>query len=297
MNYNKLQLFEFKLHNMVPDPSIVMIAKRGAGKSYVTRDIIYHYRHLPGGVVIAPTDKLNSFYKYFFPDLFIHYEAKPVLFQKILSRQFQMIEQSKKRDEANTRRIAEAKKQGIKLNYSQLRRIDPSSILIMDDCLASKGTWAKDQSIMEILMNGRHFKLTYVLTMQTPLGVGPELRLNFDYVFLLKEDSQINKKKLWENYASIFDDVRSFVKVFSVCTSDHKCMVVDTRKPGDKISDKIFWFKAQDRKFSFGSKVFKEIHRKYYDPEFMINQNRQFMDPSLFNKHKEPDIAIDLKEY
>ncbi len=61
MNYNKFEILEFKLDKMVIDPSIVMIAKRGSGKSFITRDIIYHYRHLPGGVVIAPTDRLNSF--------------------------------------------------------------------------------------------------------------------------------------------------------------------------------------------------------------------------------------------
>lgn len=295
MNFNKLQLFEFKLENMVSDPSIVMIAKRGSGKSFITRDIIYHYRHIPGGIVIAPTDRLNSFYKYFFPDLYIHYEAKPILFQKILARQYKMIEKMNKRNEKNNIIINEAKKKGIKLRHDEIKTIDPSSILIMDDCLASKGAWAKDQSIMEILMNGRHFKLTYILTMQTPLGIGPDLRLNFDYVFLLKEDSYINKKKLWDNYASIFDNIHAFTKVFAVCTADHKCMVVDNRKPGDKISDKIFWFKAQERKFSFGSKHFKDIHRKYYDPNFMERQLKQLANPNLFTRNKEPDVAIDLK--
>lgn len=260
MNHGKFRILEFTLDSMVSDPSIVMIAKRGSGKSVVTRDILYHYRKMPGGVVIAPTDRMNSFYKYFFPDLYIHYDITEILLKKILTRQSLMIEKMK-----------EKKKKGLK--------VDPSSVLVMDDCLARKRSWAKDESIMEILMNGRHYKLTYILTMQTPLGITPDLRLNFDYVFLLKEDSTINKKKLWDNYASMFETLHAFEKVFSKCTENYCCMVIDNRKPSDNIQDKVFWFKAEfNRKFTFGSKEFVELHKKYYDPEFMIKKNKALLD-------------------
>lgn len=279
MNYNKFQILEFKLEKMVCDPSIVMIAKRGSGKSFITRDILYHYRHIPGGVVIAPTDRMNSFYRYFFPDLYIHYDIKPEILQKILVRQSMMIE-----------KVKEKKKQG--------KKVDPSGILIMDDCLARKKSWSKDDSIMEILMNGRHYKLTYILTMQTPLGITPDLRLNFDYVFLLKEDSTINKKKLWDNYASMFPSLEAFEKVFGRCTEDYRAMVIDNRKPSDNIQEKVFWFKAVDRKFSFGSKLFKELHKKYYDPAFVSRKNQAFMNAgNLLGKKRrgEVDIRVDLK--
>jgi len=277
MNYNKFQILEFDLKDMVMDPAIVMIAKRGTGKSWITRDIIYHYRHIPGGAVIAPTDKLNSFYKFFFPDIYIHYEIKPEVLSKILARQQLMIDKAK-----------DKKKKGIK--------VDPSGILIMDDCLSQKKTWAKDQNITEILMNGRHFRLTYVLTMQTPLGITPDLRLNFDYVFLLKEDSHINKKKLYENYASMFPSLAYFEKVFTECTRDFCSMVIDNRKPTDTVQEKVFWFKAKDRKFTFGSKKFVGIHKKYYDPEFLRKRvAEQLCDNArLFGKKKnEVEIRIE----
>lgn len=279
MNYNKFQIIKFELSKMVDDPSIVMIAKRGSGKSYITRDIIYHYRHIPGGVVIAPTDRMNYFYKYFFPDLYIHYDIKEVILKKLLLRQTIMIEKSH-----------DKKKLG--------RKVDPSGILIMDDCLSKKKSWAKDESIMEILMNGRHYRLTYILTMQTPLGIPPDLRLNFDYVFLLKEDSTINKKKLWDNYASMFPSLNAFEKVFSKCTENYCAMVIDNRKPTENIHEKVFWFKAAERKFSFGSKTFKSLHKKYYDPSFIKRKNTAIVDANLlFGKRRKNDIDIkvDLK--
>jgi hypothetical protein len=278
MNYNKFQIFEFKLEKMVCDPAIVMIAKRGSGKSFITRDILYHLRKIPGGVVIAPTDRMNSFYKFFFPDLYIHYDIKETILKKILMRQSMMIEKQK-----------EKKKVG--------KKVDPSGILIMDDCLARKKSWAKDEQILEILMNGRHYRLTYILTMQTPLGITPDLRLNFDYVFLLKEDSTINKKKLWDNYASMFPTIHAFEKVFSECTRDYCSMVIDNRKPSDSIQDKVYWFKAKDRKFTFGSKTFKELHKKYYDPSYLRKKNEHLLDGgSIFTRRKKNEVDVKVEK-
>lgn len=279
MNYGKFQILEFKLSSIKDDlyPAIVMIARRGSGKSWISREIIFRFRHIPGGVVIAPTDKLNSFYRFFFPDLYIHYDIKESIFKKILFRQMEMVDKEK-----------EKAKRGL--------YVDPSGILIMDDCLSQAKTWAKDQTIREILMNGRHYKLTYVLTMQTPLGIPPDLRLNFDYVFLLKEDSSINRKKLWDNYASMFPTLAAFDKVFTECTKEYCCMVIDNRKATDDVKEKVFWFKAKDRKFSFGSKKFKELHKKYYDPNGMKRRNRELLlAGGVFGmkKKNDPDINVE----
>uniref|UniRef100_A0A6C0LV98 Uncharacterized protein n=1 Tax=viral metagenome TaxID=1070528 RepID=A0A6C0LV98_9ZZZZ len=277
MDYGKFQILEFKLETMVPDPAIVMVAKRGSGKSWITRDIIYNFRYVPCGAVIAPTDKMNPFYRKFFPDLFIHYEISTAFLQKILIRQDKIIEKSRLK-----------KKQG--------KKIDPSGILIMDDCLSQKKTWAKDTTIREILMNGRHYKLTYLLTMQTPLGIDPDLRLNFDYIFLLKEDSAINKKKLYENYASVFPSQAVFEKVFAICTKDFRAMVIDNRKPTDLLNEKVFWFKAKERKFSFGSNEFKQLHKKYYDPQYKRKKTAALFDINrIFESKKRNNVDIKVE--
>lgn len=277
MNYNKFQILEFQIDKMVKNPAIVMIAKRGSGKSWVTRDVIYHYRHIPGGVVISPTDRMSSFYKYFFPDIYIHYDIKDTILKKILVRQAMMIEKAR-----------EKKKQG--------KKVDPSGILVMDDCLSKKKSWAKDESIAEILMNGRHYHLTYILTMQTPLGITPDLRLNFDYIFLLKDSSAINKKKLWDNYANMFPSLAMFEKVFSECTKNYCCMVIDNRKPTDTIQEQVFWYRAKERKFSFGSEKFKEIHKKYYNPNSLRKFNSKLLDPSVIFSRKKTDIDIKVEK-
>lgn len=281
MNGNRFKLSKFRLENMVVDPAIVLVAKRGTGKSFITRDIMYHLRRIPGGIVISPTDRMDAYFKYFFPDIYIHYDINEMILQKLLYRQ-QLMKLKYKRK----------KKQGMKVN--------PSAILVMDDCLSRKKNWAKGDSVMQILMDGRHYKLTYLLTMQYPLGIGPELRGNFDYIFLLKENISTNRKRLYDNYAGIFPTQGIFERFLNQCTQDFRCMVIDNRNnKSDDLQDKVFWFKAVERKFTFGSKSFKDDHHRFYDRNFQLNKNPFFQNPALLLPRKgragEVDFKVDFK--
>jgi hypothetical protein len=183
----KLQIKEFKLDSMVENPAIVMIAKRASGKSWICRDILRNFKDIPVGLIIAPTEKMSDppFYSDFFPDSYIHYQYKSEIIERMLYRQDVMIEKQK-----------EKAKDG--------KLIDPRGFILMDDCLSKKSSWMKDQPIMELLFNGRHYRLMYILTMQFPLGITPELRCNFDYIFLLAEDFYSNLKRLFDHYAGMF---------------------------------------------------------------------------------------------
>ena len=65
-------------------------------------------------------------------------------------------------------------------------------------------------------------------------------------------------------------------------------MVIDNRKPSENIMEKVFWFKAKDRKFSFGSKTFKNLHKKYYDPGYFRKKDMELLNATaLFGKSKE----------
>lgn len=119
MDYNKLQIEQFKPGQMVDHPAIVIIAKRGTGKSIMAKDLLYHLRKKPGGVVISPTDRLDGDYKKFFPDIYIHYEITEEILQKILCRQTEMMAKKKRK-----------KKEG--------KKVDASGVLVMDDCLSQK---------------------------------------------------------------------------------------------------------------------------------------------------------------
>ena len=86
-------IHEFNLKDMVDHPAIVMVAKRGSGKSWVVRAILAYYaKKIPVGIIIAPTDAMNGFYNSFVPDSFIYYEFKSETIEKLLNRQNDIIE-------------------------------------------------------------------------------------------------------------------------------------------------------------------------------------------------------------
>ena len=248
----KLQIKQFFLSSMVENPAIVMIAKRASGKSWVCRDILKHFKDIPVGVIIAPTEKMANppFYSAFFPDTYIHYQYKSETIERILFRQHLMIEKEK-----------DKQKLGV--------LIDPRGFILMDDCLSTKSSWMKDQPIMELLFNGRHYRLMYILTMQFPLGITPELRCNFDYIFLLAEDFYSNLKRLYEHYAGMFPTFDAFRAVFKELTNDFGCMVIVNRGARASFLEKVFWFKASnDEVGMIGCDQFINYHKKNYDNDW-----------------------------
>lgn len=274
---NKLQINEFILNDIADNATILMIAKRGCGKSWICRELMTNFRKMPVGVVIAPTDKMNKFYKTFFPDTFIHYKYSSSLIDKILYRQKKIIEKTEKND-----------------------KIKPDIFINMDDCLADKKTWVNDFGINEILLNGRHHKITFMLTIQDPMGIPPIFRNNFEYIFLLKNEIHSDLKKIYEHYAGIFPTYHSFQQIHSQLTKDHGCMVIVNTDRHKKSLDessflgKVFWFKARnlDNIKHLGCSQFQKFHEKNYDINWEKKEGRVDITQYCINKKKTNDVIV-----
>jgi hypothetical protein len=105
--------------------------------------------------------------------------------------------------------------------------------------------------------------------MQYSVGIPPEMRSNFDYVFLLAEDTISNRKRLYEHYAGMFPTFDIFQQVFSDITQDYGIMVIDNRVHSKNITDKVYWYKAKEvPKFKIGSNKFHKFHDNQYDEEW-----------------------------
>ena len=68
-------------------PVIVLIGKRGTGKSMLVKDLLFHHRDIPVGTVISGTEIGNHFYASIIPRLFIHHSYESEIVQKVLQRQ------------------------------------------------------------------------------------------------------------------------------------------------------------------------------------------------------------------
>lgn len=274
---HSLKIKRFDIKSMPDNVTIAMIAKRASGKSYLTKEILFHKRDIPLTIAISKTEKLNKFYADFIPDIYIFDEYDNIILNKLYKRQSLMNE-----DNANK------KKQGKKMK-------DPRTMLIMDDCMSSKGSWVKEQPISELFFNGRHHSLSFILTMQFPLGIPPEMRSNFDFIFLLADDFISNRKRLYDHYAGMFPDFNTFQQVFLDLTENYGCMVINNRIHSKDITEKVFWYKAKDTpNFTMGSKQYKKFHNKKYDKDW--NKKIEVFDPASMISQKKRDTKFTIEK-
>jgi hypothetical protein len=270
----KLPIKKFNIHEMVEHCTIAMIAKRATGKSFLTREIMYQKRNIAGAIAISRTEKLNGFYKDFIPDSYIYSEYTSDILTRIYERQARMNEDNKKR-------VKDGK-----------RAKDDSIMLIMDDCMSDK-KWVKDPNITELFFNGRHHHLSFILTMQYAVGIPPEMRSNFDYIFLLAEDTINNRKKLYEHYAGMFQTFDIFQQVFSDLTENYGMMVINNRIHSKNITDKVFWYKAKSTPaFKVGCNKFRKFHDQVYDSNW--NRRLEIFDPESLFTQKRNSIKLNV---
>lgn len=245
-------------------PVIVLIGRRDTGKSFLVRDLLYHHQDIPIGSVISGTEAGNGFYSTHVPKLFIHDEYKSSIIENILKRQRTVLKQVKKETEM----------------YRKCT-IDPRAFVILDDCLYDS-TWTRDKMMRLLFMNGRHWKVMLIITMQYPLGIPPNLRTNIDYVFILREPYIANRKRIWENYAGMFPTFESFSQVMDQCTENFECLVINNNAKSNKLQDQIFWYKSEKRAdFKLGSKEFWDLSKDLNSDEEEPSYN-----PSDSNKRK-----------
>lgn len=267
-----LHLKKFDISSIKDDKVVVLIGKRETGKSFLVKDLLYYHRDLPIGTVISATEAANGFYGDIVPSIFIHDEYTPAVVDNVIKRQKLL----KKRIEKEKKTFGTS-------------RIDPRSFLILDDCLYDS-CWSKDKNIRLLFMNGRHYNMMFVITMQYPLGVPPNLRTNIDYVFILRENLVSNRKRIYENFAGMFPSFEVFCQTMDQCTENFECLVINNNAKSNKIEDQVFWYKAEPHEnFRMGAKEFwalnSELSKEEDDEEeeemFNINDIRKKKGPCI----------------
>lgn len=240
-----LHLKKFDISSIKDDKVVVLIGKRETGKSFLVKDLLYYHRDIPIGTVISATESANGFYGDIVPSIFIHDEYTPPVIDNVIKRQKLLKKRINKETET----------------YGQ-SRIDPRSFLILDDCLYDS-CWSKDKNIKLLFMNGRHYNMFFIITMQYPLGVPPSLRTNIDYVFVLRENLIGNRKRIYENYAGMFPTFECFCSVMDQCTENFECLVINNNAKSNRIEDQVFWYKAEPHNdFKMGAPEFWALNKE-----------------------------------
>lgn len=231
-----LRLNRFKM-TMVPDDAVVLfIGRRGTGKSWLIKDLMWYKQRFPIGTVISGTEGANAFYSTIVPSLFIHEEFNTSIVGNVLKRQDALTKQNRKEE--------------------QLGRAptDRRAFIVMDDCMYDN-KWVADRGIRSLFMNGRHYGLLYILSLQYVLGIPPVLRGQVDYVFILRENQVSSRKKIYEQFAGIFPTFELFCQIMDQCTENYECLVIHNGSKTNKLEDCVFWYKAEGHPdFKIGSR-------------------------------------------
>ena len=270
----ELKKFDMKNISFKPNenkgPVVVLIGKRDTGKSFLVRDLLYYHQDIPIGTVISGTEEGNGFYTKMVPKLFIHNEYNTAIIENVLKRQRTVLKQIKKEMESFKRST-----------------IDGRAFVILDDCLFDS-SWTRDKMMRLLFLNGRHWKIMLIITMQYPLGIPPMLRTNIDYVFILRENYIANRKRIYENYAGMFPTFESFCQVMDQCTENYECLVINNNSKSNKLQDQVFWYKAENHNdFRLGSKEFWEMSKGINSDD----EDEKY-DPGAVKKRGGPKISV-----
>ena len=237
----RLRVKRFDPSSLKPHRIIIIVGKRGTGKSVMQRDLLYHLAdRVDFGLAMTPTEESQNTFRQHMPDSWIYSSFSTQKLDSMLNMQRELVKTKRQR----------------------------SLFIVLDDCMYDKKI-LKGVGIRDLFMNGRHLSVTLCNAVQYVMDMGPDLRTQVDYVFALRENIISNKTKLWKYFFGMFDKYEDFARVMDKCTDNHGAIVMDNTTGSNNIEDCIFWYKAQYTlpEFKMGKEIYWKLSQTYTKTE------------------------------
>jgi len=221
---------------------IIIVAKPKAGKSTLLASILYAKRNIfPCAMVMSGTEDVNGFYKKIFPNSFIFNEYDEPQIEKFIQRQ--------------------------KLARAHLE--NPWAVLLLDDVVDDPAKFRRPIQ-QKLYKQGRHWKLFMATILQFCLDLRPSIRTSIDGVFIMREPSIVNRKKLYDNFASVIPTFDLFCQMMDQITDDHGAIYIHNLTSTNDWKDCVFWYRATPppEDFKFGCPEYWDFHYERYNPEY-----------------------------
>ncbi|WBR14389.1 Vv a32-like virion packaging ATPase [Pandoravirus kuranda] len=234
----QLDLRKFDFNMFKPDRVVMLVGKRGTGKSVLLRDLLSHLScEYDGGVAMSPTPESTDMFREFMPDSCVY-------------------------EDYTSEKIAEIV---LKLREFNGVGIYKRVFVLLDDCMFDSKI-LKSIQMRDIHMNGRHLKILFLNIVQYVMDVPKAIRSQIDYVFALREPQRAYRENLYKNFFGIFPSYDEFSAAFDACTENYGCIVVDSTAKTNAVEDSVFWYRGSSSPppFILGNRNFWKLHYMFY---------------------------------
>ena len=212
--------------------NFLVVGKRNRGKSTIIVDIAKKLRKVyPKAVIFSATDECTSFYSQWFNPSFVYSSF----------------------DEGTLQRLLQVQKEACSTGTTLLKKT--GLLLIIDDA-GFDAAFLRCKALREMFFNGRHLQCSLIIGLQDIVSIGPNLRSQIDYTFLLQERIYQSRKRLHEIFG-VYNTPKEFCSVMDAATKNYGCLVINNVTENPK--EFVTWHRAEYpiSHFAFGSKSYR----------------------------------------
>jgi hypothetical protein len=203
-----LRLKKFDVAAMQPSSVIFLIGSQHVGKTFMIKHILRRTQDLSSGTIICGTP--YTFYTDV-PNATVYETFDTKILANIVQDQ---------------------------------RKTRSKSFVVLDDCIYDQ-SWHNIPSIRNLVMHSRTLNTMFFFTQIWAYGIPPTLSASIDYVFLFRSPILANRRRIFEQYGSLFPDFDTFMQIMNVCTDkEYDCLVLDFTSRSSAIEDRVFWYRA-----------------------------------------------------
>lgn len=246
-------LRKFNIKNINSSSVILIIGQDKSGKSCVTKDILYNHQYIKNGIIIS--SKIEDKIIKYIPEIFIYEKYDKSIIQKFIKNQ----------NITNTH-----------------------SFIIFDDCFENNKIYNKYTH--KLYSKKSHLNALCIIEIKNISNISKKIRNNIDYIFILKNDLEYNKKLLYDYLSEILSiEYKLFLKLIDNYTSNYNFCIIDMKCESKYIEDKLYWYNV-----SLHPKF--EINSDYNESNLIIEEDKN-IDDILFNRNFDDLVVYKQKNF
>lgn len=238
---------EFDISKMAESGTVIAIGPPGSGKSNMLEHICYTKKHIyPVIKVWSGTEDSKD---------------SKTGYSKFVKRLFISNDYDQKEHESSVRRQKKCKSEGV----------NAKCIFLMDDCNTDRKVFTSTLMRAQFKNGSRWWDNLFIIGSHYIFDMPPDIRKCVSYVFIFKESSIEERKKLYTNFA-VGCNFNEFCQLMDQLTGNHTALVFDRRVQSNNMEDCVFYYKAKDytnKRWEFGCDEFKQWHKERYNSKYV----------------------------